>query len=48
MSGRISPAAAAKTTPAAKCWIALIVSGPGRTPTAIQDAITARIAGASV
>lgn len=47
-SGRISPAAAAKTTPAAKCWMALTVVGPGRTETAKIDPRMAAVAGISV
>ena len=47
-SGRISPAAAAKTTPAAKCWMALTRTGPGRRLTATAAPTTAAAAGIRV
>ncbi len=47
-SGRISPAAAANTTPAAKCWMALTMLGPGRVFTATVAPMMAAAAGMSV
>lgn len=47
-SSRISPAAAAAKTPAAKCWMALTGTGPGRRFTATVAPRTAAAAGIRV
>jgi hypothetical protein len=47
-SGRISPAAAAKTRPAAKCWIAAVSFGPGGQEAAYQAPPIAAQTGISV
>jgi hypothetical protein len=46
--GQDLAAAAAKTTPAAKCWMALMRVGPGRDATAMAAPAMAAAAGISV